>query len=87
MSILFINVTNFIGGGYNICILRILKFIIVCYVCCITFVMKHSRPYGRGWDPVKPVLLTVPVRYFCCGSLMLLVLAVRIYSLVHLLCE
>ena len=30
---------------------------------------------------------TVPMRYFCCGSLLLLVLAVRIYTLVHLLCE
>ena len=25
--------------------------------------------------------------YLCCGSLLLLVLAVRIYTLVHLLCE
>ena len=31
-------------------------------------------------------LLTVPMRYFCCGSLLLLVLAVRIYTLVQLLC-
>ena len=38
---------------------------------------------GRGCDPVKPVLSpppsillrTVPRRYFCCGSLLLLVLA------------
>ena len=28
----------------------------------------------------------VPRRYFCCGSLLLLVLAVRIYTLVQLLC-
>ena len=27
------------------------------------------------------------LRYFCCGSLLLLVLTVRIYTLVHLLCE
>ena len=31
-------------------------------------------------------ILTVPRRYFCCGSLLLLVLAVRIYTLVQLLC-
>ena len=30
-------------------------------------------------------ILTVPRRYFCCGSLLLLVLAVRIYILVQLL--
>ena len=32
------------------------------------------------------LILTVPRRYFCCGSLLLLVLAVRIYTSVHLLC-
>ena len=31
-------------------------------------------------------ILTVPRRYFCCSSLLLLVLAVRIYTLVQLLC-
>ena len=31
-------------------------------------------------------ILTVPRRYFCCGSFLLLVLAVRIYTLVQLLC-
>ena len=30
--------------------------------------------------------LESPRRYFCCGSLLLLVLAVRIYTLVQLLC-
>ena len=30
------------------------------------------------------LILTVPRRYFCCGSLLLLVLAVRIYTLVQL---
>ena len=33
------------------------------------------------------LFMTVPRRYFCCGSLLLLVIAVRIYTLVHLLCE
>ena len=32
------------------------------------------------------LILTVPGRYFCCGSLLLLVLAVRVYTLVRLLC-
>ena len=32
------------------------------------------------------LILTVPRRYFCCGSLLLLVFAVRIYTLVQLLC-
>ena len=32
------------------------------------------------------LILTVPSRYFCFGFLLLLVLAVRIYTLVQLLC-
>ena len=36
--------------------------------------------------PPSSFILTVPRRYFCCGSLLLLVLAVRIYTLVQLLC-
>ena len=36
---------------------------------------------------VHILIPTVPRRYFCCGSLLLLVLVVRIYTLVHLLCE
>ena len=31
--------------------------------------------------------INIEMRYFCCGSLLLLVLADRIYTLVHLLCE
>ena len=52
----------------------------------------HYPTLWRGWAPVKPVkppsifILTVPRRYFCCGSFLLLVLAVRIYTLVQLLC-
>ena len=38
------------------------------------------------FKPPSIFLLTVPRRYFCCGSLLLLVLAVRIYTLVQLLC-
>ena len=36
--------------------------------------------------PLSIFILTVPRRCFCCGSLLLLVLAVRIYTLVQLLC-
>ena len=35
--------------------------------------------------PTRILILTVPRRYFCCGSILLLVLAVRIYTLVQLL--
>ena len=38
------------------------------------------------FKPPSILILTVPRRYFCCGSLLLLVLAVRIYTLVQLLC-
>ena len=38
------------------------------------------------FKPPSIFILTVPKRYFCCGSLLLLVLAVRIYTLVQLLC-
>ena len=41
----------------------------------------------NGLSPPPSILiLTVPRRYFCCGSLLLLVIAVRIYTLVQLLC-
>ena len=44
------------------------------------------------WDLIVSVpdrclsfnFMTVPRRYFCCGSLLLLVLAVHIYTLVQL---
>ena len=36
--------------------------------------------------PPSIFILTVPRRYFCCGSLLLLVLDVCIYTLVQLLC-
>ena len=42
--ILFINVTNFIGGGLWYMHYAYFVFvIIVCYVCYITIVMKHNR--------------------------------------------
>ena len=39
-----------------------------------------------GLSPPSILILTVPRRYFCCGSLLILILAVRIYTLVQLLC-
>ena len=43
---------------------------------------KHPPP-----PPRSILILTLPRRYVCCGSLLLLVLDVRIYSLVQLLYE
>ena len=62
------------------------------------YILSHNRSWGWSSDPIKPVWappppppsilkLTVPRRHFCCGSLLLFVLAVRIYTLVHLLCK
>ena len=34
----------------------------------------------QNWNERCILILTVPRRYFCCGSLLLLVLAVRIYG-------
>ena len=42
-------------------------------------------PFKRS-KPPSILLLTVARLYFCCGSLQLLVLAVRIYTLIYLLC-
>ena len=41
---------------------------------------------GNRFKPPSIFILTVPRRYFCCGSLLLLVLDVCIYTLVQLLC-
>ena len=55
-------------------------------------VLGHGGGWGQGWVPVKPVwapgifILTVPRRYFCCGSLLFLVFSVRVCTLVRLLC-
>ena len=43
---------------------------------CLSFYFK----------PPSILILTVPRQYFCRGSLLLLVLAVPIYTLVQLLC-
>ena len=45
-----------------------------------------TRKTGLSRPHPSILILTVPRRYFCCGSLLLLVLAVRIYTLVQLLC-
>ena len=40
----------------------------------------------KRFKPPSILILTIPRRYFCCGSLLLFVLAVCIYTLVQLLC-
>ena len=56
---------------------------------CDTYSVKSNwfdLSSSDGWRYESSiVILTVPRRYFCCGSLLLLVLAVRVYTLVHLL--
>ena len=57
------------------------------YSCNITEAKGEvGIPLNRFKPPPSILILTVPKRYFCCGSLLLLVLADRIYILVHLLC-
>ena len=50
--------------------------------------MSLCCPHEETLGPELPLERTArtPRRYFCCGSLLLLVLAVRIYTLVQLLC-
>ena len=43
-------------------------------------------PFLDGDIPTGFIHLTTSAFYFCCGSLLLLVLAARICTLVHLLC-
>ena len=43
-----------------------------------------TREYRENKSLVK--LINRFIQYFCCGTLLLLVLAVRIYTLVQLLC-
>ena len=45
-----------------------------------------TTPAAVKFKPPSIFILTIPRRYFCCGSLLLLVLAVRIYTLDQLLC-
>ena len=53
-------------------------------VCTIDIKNMYSQATTRTAICHKEVLLLI---IFYCGSLLLLVLAVRIYSLVHLLCK
>ena len=51
--------------------------------------MEAGGGVGVPWGRFKPpsiFILTVPGRYFCCGSLLLRVLVVRVCALVRLLC-
>ena len=70
-----------------------------CHACLFTYnrtrTIQNSLPNihffkadlrKTGLSPPSILILTVPRRYFCCGSLQLLVLAVRIYTLFQLLC-
>ena len=51
------------------------------------FLAKFDEIYSIESPPPPSIfILTVPRRYFCCGSLLLLVLAVSVYTLVQLLC-
>ena len=69
------------------------------FVLCFTFpfllfiilvILQKLRArlgtHKTGLSPPRIFILTVPRRYFCCGSLVLLVLDVCIYTLVQLLC-
>ena len=56
-------------------------------VCFEPWQKPRARLGTRNrFKPPSILILTVPRRYFCCGSLLLLVLAVRIYTLVQLIC-
>ena len=70
------------------CFVFHISVLIIHYSCQVTeAVGEVGRKTGLSPPPQPSILiLTFPRRYFCCGSLLLLVLAVRIYTLVHLLC-
>ena len=55
-------------------------------ICMFWAMTEAEGEVGYRFKPPSILILTVPRRYFCCGSLLLLVLAVRIYTLVQLLC-
>ena len=57
-------------------------------VCFEPWQKPRARLGSRktGLSSPSILILTVPRRYFCCGSLLFLVLAVRIDTLVQLLC-
>ena len=57
---------------------------IIRYSCHITEAEGEVEIRKSGLSP-SILILTVPRRYFYCGSILLLVLAVRIYNLVRLL--
>ena len=62
----------------------VINMTIVCHGQDFMTIVYH----GHGqFKPPTIFILTVPKWYFCCGSLLLLVLAVRIYTLVQLLCS
>ena len=65
-----------------------------CVLCVLIYIYNEAQQnlrarFGSRKTGLSPsiLILTVPRWYFCCGSLLLLVLAVRINTLVHLLLE
>ena len=68
------------------------------FACVRACVYQMSHNFFLNWLPQRKTMhyhnkrarvifiLTVPRRYFCCGSLLLFVLDVCIYTLVQLLC-
>ena len=52
----------------------------------VPYALKSKIDKELGFKPPSIFILTVPRRYICCSSLLLLVLAVPIYTLVQLLC-
>ena len=54
------------------------------YACNISKARWCARKTGLS---PQYLILPIPSQYFCCGSLLLLILSVRIYTLVLLLCE
>ena len=57
------------------------------YSCHITEAEGEVGIPLKRFKPPSIFILTISRRYFCCGSLLLLVLTVRIYTLVQLLCS
>ena len=69
----------------------LLLYVMFLYYICNKAQEKLRARLGSSKTGLSPppsiLILTVPRWYFCCGSELLFVLAVRIYTLVRLLCE
>ena len=69
------------------CYLFLLSVFILQFIYYVNDIFCDEFSMGRVNMKNIFLILTVPRRYFCCDSLLLLVVAVRIYTSVHLLCE